>query len=64
MSKNKHIFTECIDGLFHKITKWCIKYEVIKATASIFQNNALQMLCFDKLPGEDNNKNNFNFFVL
>ena len=37
---NKPYFTECMDGLFHKITEWCIKYGVItttEKTASIFQ---------------------------
>ena len=34
------MFTECMDGLFHKIIEWCIKCGVIKRTektASILQ---------------------------
>ena len=31
-----HLFTENMDGLFHKITEWCIKYGVIKTTENCF----------------------------
>ena len=30
-----HLSTECMDGLFHKITEWCIKYGAIKTTEKI-----------------------------
>ena len=31
------LFRECMDGLFHQITKWCIKYGVIKTTEKLLQ---------------------------
>ena len=33
-----HLFTECMDWLFHKITEWCIKYGAIKTTEKLFLN--------------------------
>ena len=52
-----------MNGLFQKITEWCIKYGVIKTSENCFNlpNNGL-MLCFDKLTGEHNNKKHFYFF--
>ena len=34
-----HLLTECMDGLFHKITEWCIKYGVIKTTEKLLQTS-------------------------
>ena len=34
-----HLFTECMDGLFHKITEWCIRYGVIKTTEKLLQSS-------------------------
>ena len=58
------MLTECMDGLFHKITVWRFKYGVIKTTENCFNlpNNA--QMCFDKLTVEQNNKKiieNFSF---
>ena len=33
-----HLFTECMDGLFQKITEWCIKYAAIKTTEKLLQS--------------------------
>ena len=35
ISRIYHLFTECIDGLLHKITEWCIKYGAIKTTEKL-----------------------------
>ena len=34
-----HFFTEGMDGLFHKITEWCIKYGAIKTTEKLLQSS-------------------------
>ena len=36
------LFIECMDGLFHKISEWCIKYGAITTTEnfSSLSNNA------------------------
>ena len=50
-----------MDGLFHKITEWCIKYGAIKTTEKTFNlpNNP-----FDKLTScEHNNGKHLIFFV-
>ena len=59
-----HLFTDCMDGLFHKKTEWCIKYGVIKTIENCFNlpNNVL-MLCFDKLTGEHTNQKTLLKFV-
>ena len=44
-----HLLTECMDGLFHKITEWGIKYGMIKTTEQLY---------FDKLTCEHNKKRN------
>ena len=31
-----HLFPEFMDGLFHKITEWCIKYEAMKQLKNCF----------------------------
>ena len=31
------LLTEFMHGLFHKITEWCIKYEVIETTEKLLQ---------------------------
>ena len=51
------LLTEFMHGLFHKITEWCIKYEVMKQLKNCFKlpNNAL-MLCFDKITCAQNNE--------
>ena len=53
-----YLFPECKEGLFHKVTEWCIKYGAAKQLKNPFNlpNNA-QIFCFDKLTGEHNNKN-------
>ena len=60
--KNKQYFTECMDGLFHKITEWCIKYGVIEMMKNCFSlpNNAL-MLCFDNFTCAHNSKTLLDF---
>ena len=50
-----------MDGLFHKITVWCIKYGVIKTTEKLLKSskyNVKTMLCFEKLTNENDNKKN------
>ena len=44
---------KCRDGLFHKITEWCIKYGAKKKLINCLNlpNNAL-ILYFDKLTGK------------
>ena len=34
-----HLFTKCIDGLFHKITEWCIKYGAMKTNENLLQSS-------------------------
>ena len=41
-----HLFTECMDGLFHKITEWCIKYGAIKTTDKTVLVFQLMHKCF------------------
>ena len=60
------MFSEHIDGLFYKITEWCIKYGAIKTTEKLpfgLPNNASN-LCFSKLTDEQNKKNTFEIFIL
>ena len=34
-----YLFTKCMDGLFHKITEWCMKHGVIKTTKKLLQSS-------------------------
>ena len=34
-----HMFTQSMDGLFHKMTEWCIKYGAIKTTEKLRQSS-------------------------
>ena len=36
-----HLFTKCMDGLFHKLREWCIKYGAIRATEKLLQSSKL-----------------------
>ena len=34
-----HLFSKCRDGIFHKITEWCIKSGAIKTTGRLLQSS-------------------------
>ena len=38
-NKTFHLFPECMDGLFHKTTEWCMKYGGIKTTEKLLQSS-------------------------